>query len=393
LRQCNQLNHFEFLSSLANNLLNKFPFEAAENMPALTWFTLRGNHIEKVPLLPFSYAKRLDKLDLGENFLTSIPAGMFNGTLIVNDLNLDYNYIEHLSPGAFESVTPRRIYLGTNRISKIHKDTFKGVEQVLELVDLEGNLLQNVSEAFAGLKHLRYLYLANNNITEIPAGIFGRFCSSLRALSISGNNITTFPRAAFSQCHQLSHLNIGYNNISVIEADDFVGWADNLDTLILRNNRLKVLERRAFKGCPKLRELSLSFNEFERIDSNAFIDVGKALESLEISFGLKSRVFPEAAIKPLQKLIWLALDNNDIEQISETSLYNQGELQYLNLESNRIGSIPHNLLHQNVHKQLLDVRMSYNLVTEIKTGTFSALPRVQTIVLTGNRIEKVRDMN
>ncbi len=32
--------------------------------------------------------KRLDKLDLGENFITSIPPGMFNKTLSVNDLNL-----------------------------------------------------------------------------------------------------------------------------------------------------------------------------------------------------------------------------------------------------------------------------------------------------------------
>jgi hypothetical protein len=36
----------------------------------------------------FGYMKRLDKLDLGENFITSIPPGIFNKTLSVNDLNL-----------------------------------------------------------------------------------------------------------------------------------------------------------------------------------------------------------------------------------------------------------------------------------------------------------------
>ena len=36
---------------------------------------------------------RIDKLDLGENFLSSLPVNMFNGTLAVTDLNLDYNYI------------------------------------------------------------------------------------------------------------------------------------------------------------------------------------------------------------------------------------------------------------------------------------------------------------
>ena len=173
--------------------------------------------------------------------------------------------------------------------------------------------------------------------------------------------------------------------------DDLVGWAENLDTLILRNNRLKRLDERLFRGAPKLRELSLSFNEFDRIDSAAFADIGKALESLEISFGLKSTVFPEAAIKPLQKLIWLALDNNEIAEVGEAALYNQGELQYLNLEYNRIARLPVDLLHQNVHKQLLDVRLSYNVIAEVKKGTFSALARVQTIALSGNRIAKVEE--
>ena len=36
---------------------------------------------------------RIDKLDLGENFISVLPPSMFNGTLSITDLNLDYNYI------------------------------------------------------------------------------------------------------------------------------------------------------------------------------------------------------------------------------------------------------------------------------------------------------------
>jgi Leucine-rich repeat (LRR) protein len=50
------------------------------------------------------------------------------------------------------------------------------------------------------------------------------------------------------------------------------------------------------------------------------------------------------------------LDNNELEEISETALYSLGELQYLNLESNGLTDIPPNLLHKNVHKNLFDVR-------------------------------------
>ena len=43
-----------------------------------------------------SYKKRLDKLNLGENFISTIPSNAFNNTLNVNDLKLDYNYSEIL---------------------------------------------------------------------------------------------------------------------------------------------------------------------------------------------------------------------------------------------------------------------------------------------------------
>ena len=36
---------------------------------------------------------RIDKLDVGENFISSLNPTMFNATLTVTDLNLDFNYI------------------------------------------------------------------------------------------------------------------------------------------------------------------------------------------------------------------------------------------------------------------------------------------------------------
>ncbi len=71
---------------------------------------------EEIPLEPFKTLRQLDKLDLGKNFLTTIPPVMFNGTLTTYDLNLEYNYIERLEASAFISLSPRRLYLGYNRI-------------------------------------------------------------------------------------------------------------------------------------------------------------------------------------------------------------------------------------------------------------------------------------
>ena len=134
---------------------------------------------------------------------------------------------------------------------------------------------------------------------------------------------------------------------------------------------------------------SLSFNNFDYLDDLSFKDIGGSLESLEISFGLHMKIFPESALKPLQKLLWLSLDNNEIEEISETSLYNLGELQYLNLEANRLQRLPANLLHKNVHKNLRDVRLSFNKLRVVRAGQFNSMIKLQTIVLTGNLIKEV----
>ena len=158
---------------------------------------------------------------------------------------------------------------------------------------------------------------------------------------------------------------------------------------------------------------------FQTMDDLAFKDIGGSLESLEISFGLLMRIFPESALKPLQKLLWLSLDNNEIEEMSETSLYSLGELQYLNLEANKLhrqqhnnignwfwfglpqrcrwvtdvmfppARIPANLFHKNVHKNLRDVRLSFNKLRVVRTGQFSRLARLQTAVLTGNLLKAI----
>ncbi len=107
--------------------------------------------------------------------------------------------------------------------------------------------------------------------------------------------------------------------MDALAASDLEGWAGKLDTLILRNNLLTHLPARAFRGCPRLRELSLSFNALTEVDAEAFRDVASSLESLEISFGLRARVFPEAAVKPLHKLLWLSVDNNELEHIRYNS--------------------------------------------------------------------------
>ncbi|XP_047469149.1 chaoptin-like [Penaeus chinensis] len=376
--------------SLNHNLLSGFPSEAVSNIQELTWLFLRGNLLDRLPDTGFTLPKKLDKLDLGENFIRFIPNNLFNNTVTARDLHLDFNLLTEIQDEAFKGLNPGRLYLSANNIMNITEQAFLGgPEHSLVMLDLEKNKLESVPKALSHLKRLRYLYLPDNQIADIKDDVFRSFCESMEALSLSGNQLKAIPRAALENCSTIAHLNLGHNQITEIHEDDFDTWGDSLDTLILRNNRIYSIPPHAFRYTPELRELSLSFNRIVDVSAESFIDVLNTLEVLEISLGFYRDDFPEEVLKPLTALQWIALDNNNFRTISETALYSFGELRYFNMDSNRLTYIPKTLFHQNVHKNLRDIRLALNFLERIEVHTFHNLVGLRTLVLTGNKIKTV----
>ena len=90
-------------------------------------------------------------------------------------------------------------------------------------------------QAFGSLKRLRYLYLSNNNISELYYEVFApNLCNTLRAMKLASNRLQHYPSAVLQQCNSLSHLDLGYNIIQTINDTDMRHSCENLDTLILR---------------------------------------------------------------------------------------------------------------------------------------------------------------
>ncbi|XP_046988101.1 chaoptin-like [Schistocerca americana] len=375
--------------SASHNLLSAFPAAAVDALPALSWLYLRDNYIADLPAVALRPRRhRLEQLDLGDNGIHAIPETLFNGSLQVRDLHLDYNYLTGLPAQVFRGTNAVRIYLSMNRLRSRNVDprAFVGVGHTLEALDLEHNQLDEVPRALSQLKRLKYLYLPSNNVSDVADDAFDSFCSTLRVLSLEDNQLTRIPSSALQNCLHLLHLNVGYNRIDEVRPSDLEGWAGSLDTLLLRNNRIASLSEFTFVHAPHLRELSLSFNKLGHVHPDALTDLADSLESLEMSFGLDREDFPADFLKPLKALSWLALDNNELRTVQETDLYTLTKLQYLNLESNRLTYIPPGFFHQKVHANLRDVRLSHNQLELLETDTFWGLPQLQTLVLTGNQL-------
>ncbi|XP_023017908.2 uncharacterized protein [Leptinotarsa decemlineata] len=374
-------------ASISHNLIETFPSDLVGTLPRLQWLYLRGNHIKSIPDHKFSRRLWMEKIDLGENFLKSLPRFPFNNSICIRDINLAHNDFRTLTPESFAGLETRRIILSYNLLENLDVRAFAGIEESLEYLDFDHNNFRHIPQAVSQLKHLKYLYLSSNALSEIPDAAFNNFCSSLKAVSISGNRLTKIPTKALYNCTKLFHFNVAFNEIDEIVEDDFTNWAVNVRSLILGNNRISQLESRVFFQLKELKELSLSFNPLLHIDKEAFTGLDK-LESLELSFCMDPDFNFESIFSPLVSLQWLSLDNNNIQVLPDDLFEPLTHLKYLNLESNKLRSIPNNLF--NNLPELKDVRLSNNEIVFIKTGTFRLLSNLESITLSGNNIKHIQ---
>jgi internalin A len=193
------------------------------------------------------------------------------------------------------------------------------------------------------------LWMANNNLTIIPEGIFK--LNTLRHLSIQRNpNISTISQS-ISELKNLERLWILGSDISTLP--DGVFKLKNLTQLIVTSNQLTSVS-------DSLRNLS----ELE------FLDLGNN----KIAHGPK-------AIRELKKLKILYLNGNPSIDFSETIITasNLSLLQRLYLHNNNYRTIPDNLHLLNDLKDLKQLNLQNNLFTQVQKDSIREILRVEII--------------
>lgn len=385
---------------LSRNLLPSVPIQALQHLRDLRVLSLKDNFLtnsatmdEKNPLglgitELMNTHLHLEKLDLSLNALEAIPDQWFNvdSTMFrVKAINFDRNFIRRLPAGVFEHSGLAQIILAFNRIEIIEDDAFDGLEHSLEYLDLERNLLQNVSAAFEKLQRIRYIYLTANQLEFIEVNLPG----TLRVLSLAGNNFSQLPINSLENCTELSYLNLGYNKIADLPENSFVGWGAEIQTLLLRNNKISSLNYGAFNGLEAIKEISLSFNDIHYLHPSTFHNISKTLKILELSFGIYRDDIPYEALNTLTELMWLGLDNNNFKFIPDDSLLALHELSYINLAFNRISILPRTIFMPQIHRNLMEIDLSFNQVERLYTNTFDELVLLQFVNLQGNRIRSL----
>ncbi|XP_058450252.1 chaoptin [Malaya genurostris] len=370
---------------LSKNILGQFPAGVLEHLHDLRILSLKDNLIAKLTGVELGVVKiKFEKLDLSVNLIDELPSSLFNGTVRVKAINFDKNYIRSIPAEAFRDLGVIHMVLAFNFIEQVDDDAFSTLENSLEYLDLERNRLLMVPNAIGTLGKLRYLYLTSNELTSV-----GRLPATLKVLSLSGNNFTSIPVDGLANCTELSYLNMGYNKISEIEENDFVGWGSNLQTLLLRNNKITSLNYGAFNGLDTIKEISLSFNDIHYVHPNVFDNISSTLKILELSFGIYREEYPMDALSVLTELMWLGLDNNNLKIIPDEALSPLGQLTYVNFAFNRITTLPRTVFRADIHKNLVEIDLSFNLIETLQTSTFDNLELIQIINLSSNKIKTI----
>eukprot|EP00903_Cladosiphon_okamuranus_P018666 g17180.t1 len=131
------------------------------------------------------------------------------------------------------------LYLSENDLTTLPAGIFEGLTS-LEFFYLRSNPLTTLPAGiFEGLTSLKILALSDDALTTLPAGIFEGL-TSLDSLSLDGNDLTTLPAGIFEGLTALEYLNLEDNDLTTLPAGIFEGLTA-LENLWLEGNDLECL--------------------------------------------------------------------------------------------------------------------------------------------------------
>ncbi|NXM66351.1 MXRA5 protein, partial [Serilophus lunatus] len=139
------------------------------------------NSIQSIQENSFAGLTKLELLMIHGNDIQNIPNGALKDLESLQVFKISYNKLKAITTQTLQGLSSlMRLHMDHNRIEFIHPDAFNGLTS-LRLVHLEGNLLQqlhpNTFSTFMVLDYfklstVRHLYLSENALRTLPAGIF-----------------------------------------------------------------------------------------------------------------------------------------------------------------------------------------------------------------------------
>ncbi len=229
---------------------------------------LERDSIQRINRRSLQEHVRCHKLSLAGNSITSIANDSFSGIgTSLETLDLQSNLLINITCGMFNGIPElNKLILSKNIISRIEDLSFMQLRYLAEL-NLEYNYIVRIGQnTFRGLTELSSLQMRSNEITEIAPDSFRRL-PSLKELDMSGNNLFKLDSDTFTGLRSIKVIKLSGNNLQKINPGAF-SFLPALEELFLHNNNLTSLQSNFFyQGRPTTLQMSLDKNPLKCTDN------------------------------------------------------------------------------------------------------------------------------
>ncbi|KRZ69045.1 Chaoptin, partial [Trichinella papuae] len=372
---------------LSNNKIDSINVNAFRGLEQkLYQLLLDNNELSRIPARQLSQLQQLRYLNLKNNKIDVIEAGIFKNTILRNlrYLYLDGNLIDSIPSDAFVSLDLQVLTLSHNRI---HHMEAHSLPYTIWYISLKGNLMQSIPyEAFEGLKDLQTIDLESNSIDHLQSYV-STVSNGNVSINLSSNKIRTLPAACFSAFQQINKLDLSRNAIQKVHSEFLQGVA-TLYTLDLSYNRIGFLPIKSlFTVAHSLNKISLEENELNTIPEA--LSVLKVLASLNLSSNKLNTLGSDDILPNNGNMLKeLLISHNYLSQISASF----GKLENLDLSSNNIAELHKQAFGQNEKRPGSTVRLNLagnQIRCLADPGVFIYMPMLVYVDLSHNNIKHI----
>ena len=390
-------------------LLLQVEDDAFEGLRNLNYLDLSDNKILSLPSVALSRLPTLRSLQINYNRIGVLSLDILKAVKGLEQLSLNYNIIREIPAGTFKDLKNLQILsLYGNQIAEINEDTFMGIDETIEMLDLglniisdikpisypnlrnlnlEKNMIRNVTGVLNSVKNLQLLNLGENKIEEIGRETF-KGMINLVVINLNKNKIRYLEPGVFENQYMVT-VNLSGNMLEEIQTRSFSSLLD-LHEVDLSNNRITRIKNGAFDNIPNLRKLHLQRNQLSTYKGDIYTRMSNntELEYLDLSNNDINYLYPESfSFHP--NLRWVNFASNRLPFFPTQFIKDLVLLEYLNLEGNQISALEDNYFAN--MPRLRSLKLAKNEITTISETTFQNSSQLQYIDISHNNISELKD--
>ncbi|XP_034615029.1 transforming growth factor beta activator LRRC32 [Trachemys scripta elegans] len=260
----------------------------------LLYLDLSYNEIKAIPNEFFESMSSLRFLNLSKNCLQTFAVNYDSALISLAILDLSFNALQNLLLDASTLTNLQELYIQNNHLQALQFDIFASLPSI-KLLNLQSNNIsfcsmysglakqrltgeENGCVSFVDFPALRYLYLADNMLKNLP--VYAFYKTSLILLELSMNKGLKIEANALSGLEtSLEYLNLHGNGMTVLNID--LPRFHHLKHLNLSENQLSWLPK--WGSDASLEVLDLRKNSFCNLQSSNILALENSLKNLYLA--------------------------------------------------------------------------------------------------------------